>query len=172
MKITDARATLYSLDSTPLFWQHMDDSVIPHLQLVHKYPDLWPRMRVDRGAIRFVLSGAALMTPGLTSPGGRLPSGKYTAPEEEAGELALGGVRGVPPGEGKEHERRLEILGSARAPCRDCCDSRGRGQRCCLSDWDTQDEYSGNEREEEGHLHGCGTLPWRWTMENETRLTI
>lgn len=30
-------------------------------------------MRVDRGAVRFVLSGANLMVPGLTSKGGRLP---------------------------------------------------------------------------------------------------
>jgi predicted RNA-binding protein (TIGR00451 family) len=31
-------------------------------------------VQIDRGAIRFVLSGAALMAPGLTSPGGRLPA--------------------------------------------------------------------------------------------------
>lgn len=30
-------------------------------------------MRIDRGAIRFVLGGATLMAPGLTSAGGRLP---------------------------------------------------------------------------------------------------
>jgi PUA domain protein len=30
-------------------------------------------VRIDRGAIRFVLSGATLMAPGLTSKGGRLP---------------------------------------------------------------------------------------------------
>ena len=75
---------------------------MPHLQLVHKYPDVWPRVRVDRGAIRFVLSGAALMVPGLTSPGGRLPSGSYKPVEDESGgEVASGGVRGVPSGEGK-----------------------------------------------------------------------
>ena len=35
-------------------------------------------MQVDKGAIRFVLSGANIMCPGLTSPGGQmtdLPAG-------------------------------------------------------------------------------------------------
>jgi len=40
---------------------------------VHRYPTLFPSVRIDRGAIRFVLSGATLMAPGLTSKGGRLP---------------------------------------------------------------------------------------------------
>lgn len=31
------------------------------------------RMQVDKGAIRFVLSGANIMCPGFTSPGGALP---------------------------------------------------------------------------------------------------
>lgn len=30
-------------------------------------------MKIDRGAIRFVLSGATLMAPGLTSKGGWIP---------------------------------------------------------------------------------------------------
>lgn len=51
----------------------MDDPFIPHLSLIHKYPQCFSRIRIDRGAIRFVLSGATLMVPGLTSPGGRLP---------------------------------------------------------------------------------------------------
>ena len=32
-------------------------------------PMIWPRLRVDKGAIRFVFSGANIMCPGLTSPG-------------------------------------------------------------------------------------------------------
>jgi malignant T-cell-amplified sequence len=51
----------------------MDDPLIPHLKLVHAFPDAFPRLRIDRGAIRFVLSGATLMAPGLTSKGGWLP---------------------------------------------------------------------------------------------------
>ncbi|KAJ3123422.1 Malignant T-cell-amplified sequence 1-A [Nowakowskiella sp. JEL0407] len=32
-----------------------------------------PRLQVDKGAIKFVLQGANIMCPGLTSPGAKLP---------------------------------------------------------------------------------------------------
>lgn len=51
----------------------MDDPIIPHLRVVHAFPTCFSRIGIDRGAIRFVLSGATLMAPGLTSAGGRLP---------------------------------------------------------------------------------------------------
>lgn len=35
-------------------------------------PFMLPRMQVDKGAIRFVLSGANIMCPGLTSPGAKM----------------------------------------------------------------------------------------------------
>ena len=35
-------------------------------------PFMMPHMQVDKGAIRFVLSGANIMCPGLTSPGARM----------------------------------------------------------------------------------------------------
>ncbi|OCT51975.1 Translation machinery-associated protein 20 [Cladophialophora carrionii] len=72
VKLPD-RVSLYVLDDTPLFYQHMDDPIIPHLKLVHQYPHAFRRIKIDRGAIRFVLSGATLMVPGLTSKGGWLP---------------------------------------------------------------------------------------------------
>ncbi|KAF2762038.1 translation machinery-associated protein 20 [Pseudovirgaria hyperparasitica] len=72
VKLPD-RCSLYTLGPRPLFFQHMDDALLPHLTLVHKYPQCFSKLRIDRGAIRFVLSGASLMVPGLTSPGGRLP---------------------------------------------------------------------------------------------------
>ena len=31
-----------------------------------------PKMQVDKGAIRFILSGANIMCPGLTSPGAKM----------------------------------------------------------------------------------------------------
>jgi len=34
-----------------------------------------PKVQVDRGAIEFVLKGANIMCPGVTSKGGRLPDG-------------------------------------------------------------------------------------------------
>lgn len=36
---------------------------------VLQYPDMMPKLRADVGAIKFVLSGANIMCPGLTSPG-------------------------------------------------------------------------------------------------------
>jgi malignant T-cell-amplified sequence len=83
MKLTD-RNTLYVLESEPLFYQQDISSVIlPHLKLVHRFPQAFPIIRIDRGAIRFVLSGATLMAPGLTSKGGRLPmDGKLKEGEE------------------------------------------------------------------------------------------
>jgi PUA domain protein len=77
------RVSLYTLKNTPLFFQHMDDAILPHLTLVHKYPFAFNRLRIDRGAIRFVLSGATLMAPGLTSPGGRLPDPSLSDEDKE-----------------------------------------------------------------------------------------
>lgn len=37
-------------------------------------PFICPWEQVDRGAIRFVLSGANIMCPGLTSPGAKMTS--------------------------------------------------------------------------------------------------
>lgn len=42
--------------------------------LVSADPDLLPTVQVDRGAIKFVLKGADIMAPGLTSAGGSLPA--------------------------------------------------------------------------------------------------
>ena len=54
---------------TPLFFSTRDGGWFPTLRLLHKYPDMMPRLRTDKGAIKFVLSGANVMCPGLTSPG-------------------------------------------------------------------------------------------------------
>lgn len=88
MKLPD-RNTLYVLDSVPLFYQNDGSDLLPHLKLVHRFPQAFPSIRIDRGAIRFVLSGATLMAPGLTSAGGRLPvdGGK---PLEEGKEMEQG----------------------------------------------------------------------------------
>jgi len=40
--------------------------------LVCADPFLLPHMQVDKGAIKFILSGANVMCPGLTSPGARV----------------------------------------------------------------------------------------------------
>jgi len=55
-----------------LFFKQRDGPYMPSLKLLHKYPFILPHMQVDKGAIRFVLSGANIMCPGLTSPGARM----------------------------------------------------------------------------------------------------
>jgi PUA domain protein len=73
IKLPD-RVSLYVIDGRPLVYQQDNNGVLlPHLKLVHRFPHCFPTVRIDRGAIRFVLSGATLMAPGLTSKGGRLP---------------------------------------------------------------------------------------------------
>lgn len=61
----------------------MTDAFLPHLRLVHRYPQCFPTIGIDRGAIRFVLSGATLMAPGLTSTGGVLPEADKQLKEGE-----------------------------------------------------------------------------------------
>ncbi|CDK26654.1 unnamed protein product [Kuraishia capsulata CBS 1993] len=69
---------LYLIDNEVVFFQQFDE-LIPSLKVVHKYPSCFPHVQVDRGAIKFVLSGANIMCPGLTSAGGWLP--EETIPE-------------------------------------------------------------------------------------------
>lgn len=55
-------------------------------------PFFLPMQQVDKGAIRFVLSGANVMCPGLTSPGARMSSvekGSVVAVMAEGKEHAL-----------------------------------------------------------------------------------
>ncbi|RMZ91932.1 hypothetical protein DV736_g805, partial [Chaetothyriales sp. CBS 134916] len=93
IKLPD-RVTLYSRDDRPLFFQHMDDPLMPHLKIVHQYPDAFKTVRIDRGAIRFVMSGATLMVPGLTSAGGWLPGGDDDGQGYDKGEVVAVAAEG------------------------------------------------------------------------------
>jgi PUA domain protein len=57
------------IHGTPLFFAQRDGPWFPTLRLLHQYPDMMKKLRADVGAIKFVLSGAHIMCPGLTSPG-------------------------------------------------------------------------------------------------------
>lgn len=65
---------LLNQNGDPLFFRHREGLWMPTLKLFHKYPVFLPKLQVDKGAIRFVLSGANIMCPGLTSPGAIIPS--------------------------------------------------------------------------------------------------
>lgn len=100
----EQRVSLYTLPGKPLFYQKMDDPLIPHLRLVHQYPQCFNRIRIDRGAIRFVMSGATLMVPGLTSKGGRLPDPDASEEDSIYGKEDLQpGAIVVVEAEGKDH---------------------------------------------------------------------
>ncbi|KAF3838636.1 hypothetical protein F7725_010404 [Dissostichus mawsoni] len=63
-----------------LFFRQREGPFYPTLRLLHKYPFILPHQQVDKGAIKFVLSGANIMCPGLTSPGAKLyPAAADTA---------------------------------------------------------------------------------------------
>jgi len=63
---------LVVVNNVPLFFNIRDGPYMPTLRLLHQYPNIMKKFQVDRGAIKFVLSGANIMCPGLTSPGGAL----------------------------------------------------------------------------------------------------
>ncbi|KAJ4967984.1 hypothetical protein NE237_014685 [Protea cynaroides] len=63
---------LVVLNNVPLFFNVHDGPYMPTLRLLHQYPNIMKKLQVDRGAIKFVLAGANIMCPGLTSPGGVL----------------------------------------------------------------------------------------------------
>ncbi|KAG9134174.1 hypothetical protein Leryth_019861 [Lithospermum erythrorhizon] len=63
---------LVVVNNVPLFFNVRDGPYMPTLRLLHQYPNIMKKFQVDRGAIRFVLSGANIMCPGLTSPGGAM----------------------------------------------------------------------------------------------------
>lgn len=114
MKLPD-RTVLYVIDGEPLFFQSdlPGTPLLPHLRLVHRFPAAFPSLRIDRGAIRFVLSGATLMAPGLTSAGGRLPEPKDGDERSEDGSWTRELEKGEPviiTAEGKEHACAVGIL--------------------------------------------------------------
>ncbi|KAH9967897.1 hypothetical protein BC827DRAFT_1258095 [Russula dissimulans] len=84
--------SIYALHGEPLFFQHFDGPYFPTL-----HPFILPHVRIDRGAIRFLLGGAHMMCPGLTSAGGwlppadaALPAGTPVAFDAEGKEFAVG----------------------------------------------------------------------------------
>jgi PUA domain protein len=48
-----------------LFFRQREGPWCPTLKLLHQYPFMLPHERVDKGAIKFVLSGANIMCPGI-----------------------------------------------------------------------------------------------------------
>lgn len=86
-----------AVNGVPLFFAGIDNQYVPILKLVHKCrrqiniqcqlttkcmmlsslvcsdPFILPTVQIDKGGIPFILKGADVMCPGVTSPGGKLP---------------------------------------------------------------------------------------------------
>jgi len=92
-----SHTNLILVNKEPLFIQLRDQHYLPTLRLLHRYPDIMRSVQVDRGAIKYVLKGADVMCPGLTSAGGRLEMG--VAAETAVAIMA----------EGKEHAVAIGI---------------------------------------------------------------
>jgi len=80
-----------------VFFRQRDGPWYPTLKLLHRYPFMLTHQQVDKGAIRFVLSGANIMCPGLTSPGA-----KMTDAEKEKIVAVMA--------EGKEHAVSIGVM--------------------------------------------------------------
>jgi PUA domain protein len=74
MSSTQEGVSSSSSGDEPVFFQHRDGPILPTLKFVHKYPKLqFTNVKVDKGAIPFLLGGANVMCPGLTNVGGEMP---------------------------------------------------------------------------------------------------
>ncbi|GAA5822084.1 hypothetical protein JCM3770_007011 [Rhodotorula araucariae] len=73
--------SIFTVHGEPLFFQHFDGPFYPTLKVLHRFPGMLPRVGVDRGAIKFVLSGANIMCPGMTSATGYLPPSSDNIPK-------------------------------------------------------------------------------------------
>jgi len=72
VKCHDHLELLVNSSGRLLFFRHREGPWCPTLKLLQQYPFLLPIQRVDKGAIKFVLSGANIMCPGLTHPNAKM----------------------------------------------------------------------------------------------------
>merc|ERR1712194_824624 len=93
------------IDKVPLFWQHRDGPWLPTLRLLHQWPSMMAIIRVDKGAIKFVLRGASIMCPGITSPGGRMEEVEKDQPVQITAE-------------GTEHACAVGVMTMSTADCK------------------------------------------------------
>ncbi|KAI9184537.1 translation machinery-associated protein 20 [Blastocladiella emersonii ATCC 22665] len=76
------RIQVLTVNGRPLFFNHFDGPWMPVLRILHQYPFIMPALQVDRGAIKFILSSAHIMCPGLTSAGAWMPADSEGLPAE------------------------------------------------------------------------------------------
>eukprot|EP01064_Diplonema_japonicum_P026771 TRINITY_DN38332_c0_g1_i1.p1 TRINITY_DN38332_c0_g1~~TRINITY_DN38332_c0_g1_i1.p1 ORF type:complete len:204 (+),score=32.66 TRINITY_DN38332_c0_g1_i1:65-613(+) len=72
--------SLITVKGEIFFFREREGPYFPTLRLLHKYPDLLPVMQVDMGGCKFVIGGANVMCPGVTSAGGSMAELPERAP--------------------------------------------------------------------------------------------
>ncbi|KAF4689833.1 Malignant T-cell-amplified sequence 1 [Perkinsus olseni] len=72
---------MFAVNGEVLFFQLRDGPWIPTLRTLHRFPTMMPLVRVDRGAIRFVLKGANIMTPWFDESRRRSPAASGEGPD-------------------------------------------------------------------------------------------
>jgi PUA domain protein len=88
-------------DSNAYFLILRDNIYAPTLKFLHMYPNILPKVQVDRGAIKFVLKGADIMAPGLTSKGGHTGDPNINLPVDTVVAIQA---------EGKQHSIAIGVL--------------------------------------------------------------
>jgi PUA domain protein len=85
--------SLVVVNKDALFFQLRDGPFLPTLKLLHRFPDLLPKVQVDRGAIKRIMNASNIKCPGLTSAGAKMEeeieAGKAVAVMAEGKENAL-----------------------------------------------------------------------------------
>jgi malignant T-cell-amplified sequence len=70
-----SKTQLLVRDGMPIFFKPRDGRWVPSLRFLYAHPGILRAVRVDKGAIRFVLRGAACACGGLKTPASELPEG-------------------------------------------------------------------------------------------------
>ncbi len=137
---TTPPSTLVAIEGQILFFQVRDGPFLPHLKLVHKYPDAMDALGADKGAIRFVLQGSDVMDAGMTSAGGQLPPDDKALPVGHPVQLRA---------EGKEHAMAVGVLLKSTQDIRKINEGKGVQNLHFLGDglWDAWTEPKKADKE-------------------------
>ena len=67
VKSGDDRKSFHIVIDKEIHFINTENYIVPTLKTVHAYPDIYPKFIADEGALKFLLKGANVMSPGLTN---------------------------------------------------------------------------------------------------------
>lgn len=68
---SEYKVDLIQVEREVLFFSK-EKYIVPHLKLLHRYPDMLPKQVVDVGAVGPLLNGSDVMAPGLLTAAAQL----------------------------------------------------------------------------------------------------